>query len=306
MTNSVEFPLRPYTQDWPGLNSTGGKTMRVGGELSDCTNVQINRGDTLEKRKGFVRALDERFEGVVCGLFTYLDDCGNEWLLVADQISIKVRQPFVFSDVPTLDCYPNDGFDDEELSPTLWRNTDSYITTSGRMKLLGGSQENNLQQGIDSSTRWFKDACSTSHNLQLQFVFDTSAKSRILAIIRGTDDLASSMLIAELSYDPSASTRYTLRVIHRDEALNENEISKAVFNSSIGAVTGFLTISYDATERIVTTTATITGGNQTLKSAALSEVASSALGMVSAIGIGQTGSSFPANTALLQVIGNSV
>ena len=94
MTQHNAFPLRGG-KAWPGVNTLGGKLDDGSGQLTDSSkNVMINTADILAKRKGFTRGLDEQFVGAVCGLHKYTDECGLEYLLVADEAQINIRTPF--------------------------------------------------------------------------------------------------------------------------------------------------------------------------------------------------------------------
>src|SRR5690606_999191 len=125
MTNWREIPLRPHGTPWPGLNTRGGVLDPGAGQLEDGPfNPIVNEADVLEKRKGFVRGLNERFTGVVCGLFRYTDNCGVEYLVVADEDGIHVRQPFSIPSFLGSDALPFDDF--EELQTTRWSPTTAY------------------------------------------------------------------------------------------------------------------------------------------------------------------------------------
>jgi len=276
--------------------------MRFGGEMEDCTNVIINDGDVLQKRKGFVRGLNERFAGVVCGLFVYMDDCGNEWLLVADEDSISIRQPFTLPSLQTLDCYPTDGFEEgTALDLDTWRNTGRYQITDGQMRLASAEQETSLAQGVTNCTRWFKEACSTSYQVTVQFNLASTGDQRILVITRGNSNLSTgSFLLASLEWINSA---YVLRLMYRDEALVIQELARTTFTA---ATTGFMSLRYNATTRIPSIQTTISaGGTQTLESSPLTSIQDVDLGLISAIGLGQLSSILPTDLGLLQVSGSA-
>jgi len=276
--------------------------MKMGGEMEDCTNVIINEMDILQKRRGFVRGLDERFSGVVCGLFTYMDDCGTEWLLVADEDQINIRQPFTLPSLQTLDCYPTDGFEEgSALDPDTWRNTSRYQITDGQLRLSSAQEETSLAQGVTNATRWFKEACSRSYQVTVQFNLASSGDQRVLVIIRGNGDLSSGpLLLASLEY---ISSSYVLRLMYRDELLVLNELARSTFTA---ATTGFMSLRYNATTRVPSINTTISsGGTQTLTADALSSVQDVEFGLISAIGLGQLGSTFPSDLGLLQVSGSS-
>ena len=68
MTKWQEFPLRPQGRPWAGINTRSGKLDDGSGMMTDSSvNCIINEADKLEKRKGMIRGLDERFAGAVCG-----------------------------------------------------------------------------------------------------------------------------------------------------------------------------------------------------------------------------------------------
>ena len=125
MTKHQEFPLRPQGSPWPGLNTKGGVLDPGQGFLEDGSKNQIiNEADVLSKRLGFVRGLDERFDGVVCGLFRYTSGCGVEYLIVSDEDGIKVRTPFSIPEFLGSDSIPFDDFetlDTTRWSPTEWK-----------------------------------------------------------------------------------------------------------------------------------------------------------------------------------------
>jgi hypothetical protein len=155
MTQPQSFPLKLLGQPWPGINTRGGILDMGNGQLTDrSTNVIINAMDTLEKRPGFVRGLDERFFGSVCGLHRYTDEQGREWLLVVDEEGFKVRQPFDVPVFQTDDRLPNDGFVGTADRPNLDRWIDeplAYELVDGRLRLRNGLTNST------NSLRWFKE-----------------------------------------------------------------------------------------------------------------------------------------------------
>lgn len=304
MTRYIETPIRPYNQDWPGLNTRGGRTMRIGGEMEDCTNVMINEGDILAKRSGFIRGLDEQFDGVVCGLFAYTDDCGGEWLLVADEFSIKIRQPYTFSSLQTLDCYPFDAFEDvTALDPDNWRNTSRFSVSGGQMQLASALQETTLAASIGNAARWFKEACSASYQVTAQFAVDTSADQRVVVVIRGRGDLTTGgQIVASLLYRAGDAQPYTLSLVYRDDG-GEIELGRRSFSA---IATGFMSLRYNATTRVASIQMTVSGGGTfTLTGSAINAIQDAELGFISAIGLSQVGASLPTNLGILQVSGSS-
>src|SRR5689334_13604908 len=162
MTKWTSYPLRQPGKPWPGTNRKGGKLDDGSGQLTEnAVNCQINEADTLEKRKGFVRGLNERFGTVVCGLHTYTDNCGREWLIVADDTGMAIRQPFTVPVFETDDSYPSDSFDDAAgLSQDLWRNTSLYTATGGALLRVSGGRVQPFNPS--EYLRWFKNAASSS------------------------------------------------------------------------------------------------------------------------------------------------
>lgn len=246
MTRFQELSLRPQGQAWPGLNTRSGFLSRGIGELEDgSTNAVIERGDVMMKRRGLVRGLDERFEGVVCGLFKYTDECGIEWLLVADQEGIKVRQPFHVPIGETSDAYPQDDFagtgDPNEL---VWRNTARYTRNGGALVLQGSAAQSMAAQVPASFfMRWFKDASNPSYQISIQYTFDgtLAARQRVSLVIRGSTLLQGAFLQVDLERTPGSS--YTAKLWHRRVDLTYRELL-SVDIPSPAQDEGFLTIRY--------------------------------------------------------------
>lgn len=247
MTKFTELPLRPHGQNWPGLNTRRGYLSNGTGELEDGSiNAIIERGDVLMKRRGLSRGLDERFEGVVCGLFKYTDSCGIEWLLVADEEGIKVRQPF---DVPvgeTSDAYPQDTFSSSGAPNALrWRNTGPYTQVSDALTLLSTQPAGTAQQVASSRMmRWFKDAANPSYQVQVQYEFDTSVavQQRTSIVIRGFGDLSvGALLQLDLVFQQGSAYRAVLW--HRRVDSTYRELLRRDVPSPAQA-SGFLTLRY--------------------------------------------------------------
>lgn len=176
MTKWQEFPLRPQGRPWVGINTRGGKLDDGTGQMEESSiNTIINNGDRLEKRKGLIRGIDERFSGSVCGLHKYTDQCGLEWLLVVDEGGVSIRQPF---DIPTFrasDAYPSDSFQfDGNVDPNFWTNTDIYIQSGGSLVLRGGTNGGDM--------RWFKDASNFSYQLTAEYALN--GDSTIVLVIK--------------------------------------------------------------------------------------------------------------------------
>ena len=194
MTKFQPLDLRPQGQAWPGLNTRGGFLSNGTGQLADGSfNGVIERGDVLRKRRGLIRGLDERFVGVVCGLFKYTDECGVEYLLVTDQEGIKIREPFEIPVFTVSDAYPNDTFSSTGAPNALnWRNTSRYTQTSDTLVLLGSAAPSLAAQVPSTSLmRWFKDAANPSYEVQVQYEFDgsLSTRQRVSVVLRGSGDL---------------------------------------------------------------------------------------------------------------------
>lgn len=275
MTQWQPFPLRPPNQPWPGLNTRGGKLDDGRGWLEDGSiNAIINEADLLEKRPGFVRGLNERFDEVVCGLFTYLDDCGREWLLVADRSGISIRQPFDIPVFETSDAYPIDSFEAATIDPVDWRNSAIYTTVGGSLTCD--------EPAIDATSfpgtrlmRWFKPASSSSYQVTIQHLLGTAGS--VAVAIKGVDTLDGTARI----WASVTSTKLILAVV----GANGSELARHVV--PVSGSGGFLKLAYDAEARVATVTATPTGGTiVTLSTDPLTVVQDAGLGQVSAIGVG--------------------
>lgn len=270
MTQSIELPLRAYQAPWPGLNTRGGLTMRAGGELEDCTNVQINEADILSKRRGIIRALDERFDGPVCGLFRYEDQFGQEWLLVADSTSIKIRQPFTIPTFTVTDAYPVDDFA-EALSSDNWRNLTPYSVSGGSLIATLANPADAFAAG--DFLRWFKDAASSSYFVQVQYGLGAGESGAI--VIKGNGDLSSgARLQADVRVASDGSRSATLR-----HFLDSGQvITLGTVDSPATGATGFLTLRYfrsavtgSLTAEVELDTAKVSGELNTVEDAALGQ-----------------------------------
>lgn len=177
MTKWQEFPIRPQGRPWVGINTRQGKLDDGSGQMTDSSiNTIINKSDRLEKRKGLIRGIDERFAGAVCGLHKYTDECGREFLLVADQAGISIRQPFSIPSFKASDAYPSDSFQaDGPTDPNRWNNRTNYIQSGGSLVLASGVL-------IGDDLTWFKLATNFSYQLETNFVYE--ATSRTVAIIK--------------------------------------------------------------------------------------------------------------------------
>ena len=167
MTTHNAFPLRGG-KAWPGINTLGGKLDDGSGQLTDASkNVMINTADLLAKRKGFTRGMDEQFVGAVCGLHKYTDECGIEYLLVADENQINIRTPFFIPVFTVSDSYPNDGFSGTTSSVDLSRWADASLGYRHVASTL------NLRAGVLAPLplEWFKEATSSSYKVATKVSF---------------------------------------------------------------------------------------------------------------------------------------
>jgi len=293
VTKWKEFPLRTSGEFWPGLSTRNGRLMRRIGELADCVNINIQPFDTLSKRKGLVRAFDERFNGVVCGLFAYTDNCGNEYVLVADQTGFSIRTPSVLPAFVIADCYPFDAFAVAgALDPVKWRNTSRYQAVNDEMVLAVGAgvvSETVLQDSLNACARWFKDACSSSYRTSVTFAFDAAAtlRQRIVQVVRGAGDLsdfASIVAILELK----VGIDYTLRLLYRTAQGVFTELARRSFDPVTDPTSGVLELSYNASTRVPSASVALGGGAAVdLTSLPLLGAQDANLGLVSALGLMQ-------------------
>ena len=161
--------------------------------MSDCSNVEILT-DLLMKRRGIIRGLDEFFDNPICGLFAYSDFCQNEWLLVATSDGINIRQPFTQTTFQIADCYPFDEFAGtglQALNGDDWKFIGTHLGINGNvcgLKATARSFANfDVESVIDSYTAsWFKDACKSSYQVELNLdIPDSSLEPHVAAIIRG-------------------------------------------------------------------------------------------------------------------------
>jgi hypothetical protein len=177
MTKWQEFPIRPQGRPWVGINTRSGKLDDGSGQMTDSSiNAVINQADQLAKRKGLIRGIDERFAGAVCGLHKYTDECGREWLLVADQAGISIRQPFSIPSFRASDAYPSDSFQaDGPVDPNRWNNRTTYVQVDGSLVLVPGVL-------VGDDLTWFKLATNFSYQLEWNFVYEPT--SRTVGIIK--------------------------------------------------------------------------------------------------------------------------
>lgn len=307
MTKWAPIPVRPVGQAWQGQDTKGGKLDDgTGKQTENSVNVTINQMDRLSKRKGFVRGLAERFGTVVCGLHTYVDNCGQQWLLVASEDGISIRQPFNVRVFEDDDSYPADSFDSETgLSTANWRNTDLYIATGGALQRASGNSIDPFDAA--SYLRWFKDAGALAYQITIQYEFLASSSAQQVASIsiKGTGDLTSGRrLQADLIYTSSGT--YTARLYKTLPDGGLVLLGTIDVVGSLTSPTGFLTLSYvrSFTAGVATFTPTLEvtpsgGGPQAVGEVGLTELEDSELGQVSAIGCSQM-------CSILQVTGGPV
>jgi len=265
---------------WPGLNSKGGRLDPGQGQLEDGSfNQVINEADELVKRKGFVRGIEERFDGVVCGLFRYTDDCGAEYVIVADQTSIKVRTPFSIPEFLGSDSLPIDDFD--TLNTSRWSNTDDYQVTLGELSLVTIAATGS-DDFVPASRlmQWFKDSVLSSYYVEIEYAMEVGeAKQVVAAVVKRSDD-GNTYLIANVVLDGS-----TYKVLLQ---LVLNGVRSTIAQSTLGGAglaDGFLRVSYDAGTFTATVRVIPSGGTQVTISKVITELQDAALGQKSAIGI---------------------
>lgn len=299
MTRWQEFPLRPQGQPWPGLNTRGGLLDPGQGQLEDGSfNAVINEADLLSKRKGFIRGMDERFTGPVCGLFRYTDDCGVEYIVVADQSGIFVRTPF---DIPTFlgsDSLPNDDFEASAVNTDRWNNAEDYTTFLG--SLIAGV----LASSIDSTRvpesrlmTWFKEAAITSYQVEIQYAFVVASQQQAAAVaIKRT---GTSYLVAHVEM---SATTYSVLVQLVQAGVATQLATSELDGAGIGD--GFLRLGYNAETRTVTCRVIPSGGNQVTLTAVLTEIQSNNLGQDSSIGL--ISASINDQVEILQVTGGAI
>jgi len=283
MTKWTEFPLRPQGQPWPGLNTKGGLLDPGAGYLEDGSfNVVINEADLLEKRKGLIRGLDERFDGVVCGLFRYTDNCGIEYLVVSDQAGIKVRTPF---EVPTFlgsDSLPFDDF--ETLDTTRWSNTSAYEVFLGALQLndLDAKNTDNFVRAAQLM-QWFKPAVVQSYYVETNYRLEALSTKQVTSVVvkRSTDGL--SYLEAAIVTDETTYRAYLYLVLNGSRTLlAESDVTGRKLAD------GFLRLSYDAGTFTATLSVIPSGGTSLSLTGTISEAQDAGLGQLSAVGLQRT------------------
>lgn len=311
-----EQSLRPQGSPWPGLNTRGGRLDNGSGQLEDGSiNCQINQADILSKRRGFVRGIDEWFGSVVCGLFTYQDYCGNEYLLVADEEQINIRQLFELPQFTASDAYPNDTFDgDGAINVSAWRNTSRYVRAQDRMvQALGAAAFTGPRLADDLFMRWFKDAGSLAYQVRVDYRFDASlsAEQRVGAVIRGNGDLSGGALLqADVVFRPDTGV-YELQLFHR---LSDGTY-QALLTQEIDGVTtdpfGTITLEYQRDLNASTYVPRVTiapnlGTFRELEAPSLTTVQDADLGLVSGLAVGQAGGTVSQSIGVELVTGGPI
>lgn len=299
MTKWAEFPLRIVGQPWPGLNTRGGILDAGSGQLEDGSfNQIINEGDLLEKRNGFIRGLNERFDGPVCGLFKYTDNCGIEWLLVADQTQISVRQPFAVPVNQISDAYPVDDFEGD-LDTDNWRGSTDYENFGGALRLLSAAASSTDLFPADSRIlQWFKDASNTSYETQIQYEMSTTFTTlQVVSVVMKRS--SGTYLIATISLD--ASLTYQVRM----EAVRSGSRTLLFSSPLLGTAlrNGFLKLGFNAQTRIATVTVTPSGGSIVTGSSEVVELTASSFGSKTGLGLSYGGAATaPDGLRILSVI----
>jgi hypothetical protein len=304
MTKWQAFPLRKPGEAWSGIDVKSGKLDDGRALLTEeSINVQVNRKDLLEKRKGFIRALNERFGTVVCGLHTYTDICGNEWLLVASDDGIAIRHPGVILPGTPDDSYPTDNFS-TTLSELNWRNTALYTATGDVLLRVSGSSTAPFDAA--GYLRWFKDASAMSYEVQLEYEFTpgVAGKQVVSVAIKGSGDLLTgAYLQADLEFTDGGA--YLARLYHVTAARQRQSLGQIDVAGSRTSPGGFFTLAY---RRLFSPTPTfvpfievvpIGGALQELAGATLQPAQDLDLGQVSAIGCSL-------NASILAVSGGSL
>jgi len=211
MTSWQEFPIRPQARPWAGINTRSGKLDDGTGQMVESSiNCLINSADKLEKRKGFIRGIDQRFTGSVCGIHAYQDECGREWVLVADEGGFTITQPFAIPSFTSSDAYPSDPFQaDGPVDTYYWRNTALYTQSAGSLVLKSGESD-----GGDMS--WFKDATNFSYSLTGEWTLAVGSslvltiKAGAVAKLQATVADASGTVTATLTWIDSTGSSTVL------------------------------------------------------------------------------------------------
>jgi hypothetical protein len=295
MTKWQSIPLRQPGRPWPGLNTRGGRIDDGSGQLEDGSfNMVINEADIMAKRNGLVRGLNERFSGVVCGLFKYTDLCGREFLLVADEEQISIRTPFVIPVFQQSDAYPFDAFDvDGNPNSDNWRNTGDYtVRDDGLFLASGATAFTGSSLPVARLMRWFKDASNKSYRVRVEYEFDDDldGEQRISISIKGNGDLSSGALLkADLTFNRTGT--YEVELFHRAASGAALSILKETVTGILTPPSGFFTLLYTrniAANTYIPSVQVVPSGGSIVNSAAetLTVIEDADLGQVSSIGMG--------------------
>lgn len=285
MTKWTEMPLRPQGQPWPGLNTRGGLLDPGAGYLEDGSfNAVINEADLLEKRKGLIRGLDERFDGVVCGIFRYTDGCGIEYLVVSSEGGIVVRQPFSIPSYLGSDSLPFDDF--ETLDTTRWSPTDAYEVFLGALQLSGADTFSGLDYvRKDQLMFWFKESVIQSYYVEINYRLEAFFPKQAAAVVIKASRDGTSYLEACVTATKDTYRVYLYLVIGNVRTtLSESDVK------GISLVDGFLRLNYDAGAFVASVNIIPSGGGSQTLTAQLTEAQDAALGQRSAVGIQRTDS----------------
>jgi len=280
MTKWTEMPLRPQGQPWPGLNTRGGLLDPGAGYLEDGSfNAVINEADLLEKRKGLIRGLDERFDGVVCGIFRYTDGCGIEYLVVSSEGGIVVRQPFSIPEYLGSDSLPFDDF--ETLDATRWSPTDAYEVFLGALQLSGADTLGSSNFNDGQLMRWFKESVVKSYFVEINYRLEALVKQQqVASVVIKSNTTGTSFLEAAIVTNATNYHAYLYRVTGGVRTtLADGEVSGRKLAD------GFLRLSYDAGAFTATLKVTPSGGEIQSLVGELTESQDASLGQWSAIGI---------------------
>ncbi len=298
MTKWQSIPLRQPGQPWPGLNTRGGRIDSGSGQLEDGSfNMIINEADIMEKRPGLVRGLNERFSGVVCGLFKYTDLCGREFLLVADETQISIRTPFVIPVFQQSDAYPFDSFSvDGAPDSNNWRNAGDYTVRDDGLFLASGTTAfTETSFPVNRLMRWFKDASNKSYRVRVEYEFDDDldGEQSVSISIKGNGDLSlGALLKADLIFNRTGT--YEVELFHRAASGATLSILKETVTGILTPPSGFFTLLYTrniAANTFIPSVQVVPSGGNLIDRAAesLNAIEDADLGQISSIGMGYRG-----------------
>lgn len=278
MTKWEPFPLRQHGQPWPGLNTRGGRLDPGQGQLEDGSfNAIINEADILAKRKGLIRGIDERFDGVVCGLFRYTDDCGREYVVVADEVGIKVRTPFSIPEFLGSDSLPFDDFN--TLDTTRWSNTGAYEVSIGALQ-LNGSDTLGTTDFVPAAQlmQWFKPSVLTGYFVETNYRLTSGPQHNVTSVV--IKRIGNTYLEAAVSL---VDTVYKVELYLIQNGVRTTLAESPLDGGDLGD--GFLRLSYDAGTFTASARVIPAGGGQGTIVGVLNELQDAGLGQLSAIGL---------------------